>query len=147
MHDAFLEVVLAIRRGEVRNPSTLPGFVRSILRRQVAAHIRCAVHERRDRIDAQDACDLPDRRRSQEDELRLKQQISIMHEMLQQLEIVDRDLLVRFYINEEAPAAICAHLNMSLKEFRLRKWRAKDRFGTLAKRSLAHRALANLQSD
>ena len=147
VHDAFLLVVGAIRRGEIRNPSRLPGFIRTVLRRQVADHTRAAVHERRTCIDAETAYDLRDGHRSPEDVFNLKQRVALMHGMLQQLDGVDRDLLVRFYINEEAPEAICAALNMSVGQFRLRKWRAKARFGTLARRLLAHRALSKLQES
>lgn len=36
VHDTFLIVVQAIRRGELREPERLMGFVRTIVRRQVA---------------------------------------------------------------------------------------------------------------
>ena len=39
VHDTFLVVVQAIRRGELRDPQRLMGFVRTVVRRQVAAHI------------------------------------------------------------------------------------------------------------
>jgi len=44
VHDTFLVVVQAIRRGELREPERLMGFVRTIVRRQVAAHIDKVVH-------------------------------------------------------------------------------------------------------
>src|SRR5258708_3552473 len=50
VHDTFVVVVQAIRRGELREPSRLMGFVRTIVRRQVAAHIDTVVHTRRDQI-------------------------------------------------------------------------------------------------
>src|SRR5882724_417855 len=48
IHDTFLVVVQAIRRGELREPQRLMGFVRTVVRRQVAAHIDKVVHDRRD---------------------------------------------------------------------------------------------------
>jgi RNA polymerase sigma-70 factor (ECF subfamily) len=39
VHDTFVVVVQAIRRGELREPQRLMGFVRTIVRRQVAAYI------------------------------------------------------------------------------------------------------------
>ncbi len=38
VHDTFVVVVQAIQRGELREPQRLMGFVRTIVRRQVAAH-------------------------------------------------------------------------------------------------------------
>ena len=48
VHDTFLIVVQAIRRGDLREPDRLMGFVRTVVRRQVAAHIDQVVHSRRD---------------------------------------------------------------------------------------------------
>jgi hypothetical protein len=39
IHDTFLIVVQAIRKGDLREPERLMGFVRTVVRRQVAAHI------------------------------------------------------------------------------------------------------------
>ena len=49
VHDTFVIVVQAIRRGELREPDRLMGFVRTVVRRQVAAYIDDAVHSRRAR--------------------------------------------------------------------------------------------------
>src|SRR3954449_3499141 len=43
VHDTFLIVVQAIRRGDLREPERLMGFVRTVVRRQVAGHIDKAV--------------------------------------------------------------------------------------------------------
>ena len=47
VYDTFLIVFNAIRRGDLREPECLMGFVRTALRRQVAAYIEQAVHNRR----------------------------------------------------------------------------------------------------
>src|SRR5450759_4117228 len=39
VHDTFLIVVQAIRRDELREPERLMGFIRTIVKRQIAAHI------------------------------------------------------------------------------------------------------------
>jgi len=43
VHDTFVIVVQAIRKGELREPERLMGFVRTVVRRQVAAQIDHAV--------------------------------------------------------------------------------------------------------
>ncbi len=48
VHDTFLIVVQAITRGELREPERLMGFVRTVVRRQVAAQIDRAVQTRRE---------------------------------------------------------------------------------------------------
>ena len=51
LHDTFLIVVNAVRRGDLREPERLMGFVRTVVRRQVAAYIEQAVHQGRDWTD------------------------------------------------------------------------------------------------
>ncbi len=51
VHDTFLIVANAIRNGELRDPDRLMGFIRTVVRRQVAAHVERAVHNRRQRAD------------------------------------------------------------------------------------------------
>src|SRR5581483_9844588 len=46
VHDTFLIVVTAIQRGDLREPDRLMGFVRTVVRRQVAAYIETLVHTR-----------------------------------------------------------------------------------------------------
>src|SRR6202162_4790014 len=51
VHDTFVVVVQAILRGELRQPERLMGFVRTVVRRQVSAHIDKAVQTRREQMD------------------------------------------------------------------------------------------------
>src|ERR1700682_2998141 len=51
VHDTFLIVLQAIQKGALREPERLMGFVRTVVRRQVAAHIDQAVHNRREHLD------------------------------------------------------------------------------------------------
>ena len=43
VHDVFLIITQSIQRGELREPDRLMGYVRTIVRRQVAAYIELAV--------------------------------------------------------------------------------------------------------
>src|SRR5271155_4926387 len=51
VHDCFLVVIQAIRRGELRDPERLMGFARTIVRRQIAGHIDVAVQQRKQQVD------------------------------------------------------------------------------------------------
>jgi len=62
VHDTFVIVVQAIRRGELREPDRLMGFVRTVVRRQVAAYIDEAVHSRRDELNLDMGVRVADRR-------------------------------------------------------------------------------------
>ena len=43
VHDVFLIITQAIQRGDLREPERLMGYVRTVLRRQVASYIETAV--------------------------------------------------------------------------------------------------------
>ena len=143
VHDTFLIVVQAIQRGELREPDRLMGFVRTVVRRQVAAHIHQVVHGRRD-VDV--GVLLADGRLDPEQNLALQQKVDLMREILQQLSERDGEILTRFYLYEETQAEICAGMNLSETQFRLLKSRAKARFSELGKRNLQQKMLVPLVS-
>src|SRR4029077_6838543 len=67
VHDTFVVVVQAIRRGELREPERLMGFVRTIVPRQVASHIDQVVHTPRDEMDFDSGLRVPDPRDNPEE--------------------------------------------------------------------------------
>ena len=141
IHDTFVVVVQAIRRGELREPERLMGFVRTIVRRQVAAHIDRAVQSRKDRIDVDTGLKIVDPMTNPEENAVFKQRLELINIVLSELDDRDREILTRFYLHEQSQAQICSEMNLSETQFRLLKSRAKLRFGELGKKKLAHRAL------
>src|SRR6202790_5478697 len=73
VHDTFLIVVSAVRRGELREPERLMGFVRTIVRRQVAAYIDQVVHNRKQQVELDSGQAVADRKRNPE-QVALEQQ-------------------------------------------------------------------------
>ena len=51
VHDCFVIVTQAIRNGELRDPARLMGYVRTVVKRQIAATIEAAVNRRRTQVD------------------------------------------------------------------------------------------------
>jgi RNA polymerase sigma-70 factor (ECF subfamily) len=144
VHDTFLIVVQAIRRGDLREPERLMGFVRTIVRRQVAAYIDNAVQTRRDEIDIEVGVRLADRRGDPEQMAASSQRIELMRVVLNELSGKDREILTRFYLNEQGQEQICAEMDLTDTQFRLLKSRAKARFGELGRRKLQQRALLSV---
>ena len=142
VHDTFLIVVQAIQRGDLREPERLMGFVRTVVRRQVAAHIDQVVHSRRDEMHLDVGVRVPDRQRNPEQSMACKQKSEFMREILQQLSVRDREILNRFYIEEQTQDEICGEMNLTETQFRLLKSRAKARFGELGRRRLQQKPLA-----
>ncbi len=46
----------------------------------------------------------------------------------------DREVLLRFYLNEEPKSAICAALDLTELQFNQVLWRARQRFGAILRR-------------
>jgi RNA polymerase sigma factor (sigma-70 family) len=142
VHDTFLIVVQAIRRGDLREPDRLMGFVRTVVRRQVAAHIDQVVHSRRDEMHLDLGVRVADRRRDPEQNMAYQQKNDFMRDILRQLSNRDREILTRFYLQEDTQEEICGEMNLTETQFRLLKSRAKARFGELGKRRLQQKPLA-----
>jgi RNA polymerase sigma-70 factor, ECF subfamily len=141
VHDTFLIVVQAIQRGDLREPERLMGFVRTIVRRQVAAYIDEAVHRRREQLDLDTGVKLPDDRRNPEDSAITKQTRELIRNVLRQMLPRDREILTRFYLHEQTQEQICEEMTLTETQFRLLKSRAKARFGDLGRKKMQQRAL------
>ena len=144
VHDAFLIVVQAIQRGDLREPERLMGFVRTVVRRQVAAHIDDVVHSRREELHLDVGVRLADCRKNPEQSAAFRQKIEFMLSILRSLSERDREILTRFYLDEQSQEQICREMNLTDTQFRLLKSRAKARFGELGKRKLQQKPLATL---
>ena len=141
VHDTFLIVVQAVRRGELREPERLMGFVRTVVRRQVAAHIDQAVHNRRQQVGLESGTAVVDMNRDPEETAIRQQHEQIAKRVLNSISKRDREILTRFYLLEQSQQQICDQMNLTETQFRLLKSRAKARFGELGKRRLARRGI------
>ncbi len=137
VHDTFLIVVNAIRRGDLREPERLMGFVRTVVRRQVAAYIEQAVHMRREQADLETGVAVADRKQNPEQEAMIRQKNELMKSALEALSKRDRDILVRFYLQEQSQEQICREMSLTETQFRLLKSRAKAKFGEIGRKKLA----------
>ena len=144
VHDTFLIVVQAIRRGELRDPERLMGFVRTVVRRQVAAHIDSAVQTRKEQAELQCGYSVSDVRNNPEQDAIAQQRREIMSHVLRSISRRDREILTRFYLLGESQERICSEMKLTETQFRLLKSRAKARFGELGKRKLQKRTFPSV---
>jgi RNA polymerase sigma-70 factor, ECF subfamily len=136
VHDAFLIVVQSIQRGELRDPRRLMGFVRTVVRRMAAAQIDRDIQTRRENLDIDFGERVPDHRANPEKSVILQQKIELIRQVLDKMTGKDREILYRFYVEEQHPERICEEMKLSITQFRLLKNRAKARFGELGKKTL-----------
>ena len=141
-------VLNRIQRGELRDPERLMGFIRTILRRQVAAYVRGAVEDRRDysTLDAESEYCL-DFRGCPEERIIDIETVDIMERVMRGMSLREREILTRFYLLEQGPEFICKEMRINMTQFRLMKSRAKGRFGELGRRSIMRESLENLNEN
>jgi RNA polymerase sigma factor (sigma-70 family) len=140
VHDMFLIITQSIQRGELREPDRLMGYVRTVLRRQVAAHIDSAVQARRNQQSIDPAMTLSDHQPDPERQVIEQESQDVAFRMLGGLPKRDREVLVRFYLEEQSAQEICRDLKLTETQFRLIKSRAKARYGELGRRRFALRS-------
>ncbi len=125
IQEIALIVLTAVRRGELRDPSCLMGFVRTVTRRQVAVHIRREMRRRR-RLISVECADTPAVPSGQWPDARIaeRERVAAVRQVLGRLRPRDRDILMRFYVEEQEPQAICREMKLTATQFRLFKSRA-----------------------
>jgi RNA polymerase sigma-70 factor, ECF subfamily len=144
IHDTYLTVVQAIRRGDLREPERLMGFVRTVVRRHVAAHIEKMMNTRRDHAELEPSMRVVDPRENPEENAMLRQRTELIEKVLSELADRDREVLTRFYLHEQSQEQICTEMGLTETQFRLLKSRAKARFGELGKKKLTLKYLEGI---
>ena len=136
VHDCFVIVAEAIRSGELRDPARLMGYVRTVVRRHIAASIEDAISRRRTTVEFEDsAFSVSDWKNNPEQNLLARQRAEIARRVFNGVSRRDpREILRRFYLLEQPQELICQEMGLSYNQFRLLKSRAKARFGKLGQR-------------
>ncbi|MCS7043866.1 MAG: sigma-70 family RNA polymerase sigma factor [Bryobacteraceae bacterium] len=136
VHDTFLMVVHSIQNGGLREPERLMGFVRTIVRRQIATYIDETVQQRKEGGELELGGRIADPRHDPEQSVLREQRVELMLEVLRSISPRDREILTRFYLYEQTQEQICAEMGLTETQFRLLKSRAKARFAELGRRRL-----------
>ena len=138
LHDIFLEVVRAIQRDQLRDAKCPMGFARTVARRRVALYLGILIRTRRDQAEFAEVlhlCATP----GPERELIYRQQREVVGKALIQLSSRERDVLIRYYFEEQDQEQICSEMGLTETQFRLLKWRSKARFAELSRKILLGR--------
>jgi RNA polymerase sigma factor (sigma-70 family) len=131
LQDAAVTTLERLRRGEIAHPENLGGY----LYRVAINHLR--LHRRRERMvryapDTTQLELLTDEAPSPEREFVRSDWTWAATRMLSEVQPVrDRELLIRFYLNDESKEDICRHFRMSSEHFNRVIFRARNRFREL----------------
>src|SRR4051794_15437261 len=110
VHDLFLMITESIQSGELREPERLMGYVRTVVRRQVAGHIHAARQQRRNWFQLDFSTPLQDRRPSAEHHVLRREYNDVALRILSSMRHREREVLVRFYLKEQPAAEICTEM-------------------------------------
>lgn len=137
LHQMTFQIALEkIRRGDLREPARLAGFLSSLARNLVIDHFRRASSHRMPSLDEgtgpedPSASPLENAMRSEES--------ALVRRILDQLPTErDREVLRRFYLAEENKDAICRDLGLTSLHFNRVLFRARERYRDLYLRRAA----------
>jgi RNA polymerase sigma-70 factor, ECF subfamily len=132
--ETFRIVIEKTRRGDIREPEKLSGFVCGVARNLVIDYFRRAARQG-SLSDIEEATTLPDPAPDQLEALLRKEQSDFARQVLKEM-LNERDIqiLFRFYLAEEKKERICADLGLSGLHFNRVLHRARERYLELYKR-------------
>jgi RNA polymerase sigma-70 factor (ECF subfamily) len=135
LHQETFRICLdKIRRGELREPEKLSGFICNVARNLVVESFRRASRFGK-RVGMEAAEAVVDDKSSQFNRLLAEERAKIVRRVLDELHSFrDRELLYRFYVAEEDKARICEDLGLSSLHFNRVLYRARERFRELCRK-------------
>jgi RNA polymerase sigma-70 factor (ECF subfamily) len=134
--EGFRIVLEKIRRGDVREPERLSGFVCGVARNLVIDHFRRAARQENN-AEIDEAVSIPHPAPDQLQELLRKEKADLVRHVLKGMSN-ERDIqaLYRFYIVDDDKEQICADLGLTSLHFNRVLHRARERFRELYEQAI-----------
>jgi RNA polymerase sigma-70 factor, ECF subfamily len=135
VQEVLLQVLIAIKADRVRCPEAVAAYARGVALRKTATHIGARIQERSRTAENAEDLDPPESRADACPERTYlnNEQVAIARRALSCLQMREREVLRRFYVDEESPTDICLKMRLTATQFRLLKSRAKSRFADCGK--------------
>jgi len=131
----FLQAIKKIRTEGLEDPSKLGGYLYRTACNLATAYWRGEIARRQD-FDTTGLGELMDEALSLEERIDHEILARCVRGLLSQLPLErDREVLARFYLNEESKKSICRALALSDLQFNQVLWRARQRFGEILRRN------------
>jgi RNA polymerase sigma-70 factor (ECF subfamily) len=139
--ETFRIALEKIRRGDVREPEKLPGFVCGVAKNLVIDYFRRAARQE-SLSEVEEATFLPDPAPDQLEALLQKEQADIVRRVLKEMRNErDIQILFRYYLAENKKEQICADLGLTSLHFNRVLHRARERYLELYKRLMTDKSL------
>jgi len=125
VHDVYVTVAEAITAGRLRDPERLRPFLTTVTRFYTYSQIERRVRGRH-RFTGLDgmAVDVPDGT-NLENGIYDRQRVTFVRDILRQMPALDREILRRFYLQEQSKEQICREMRLTPTQFRNMKSQAK----------------------
>lgn len=137
IHDVFVTTAECIRHGALNEPDKLLSFALGIARHLTSQEIRRRA--RRRRTEAAERISVAST--TPEQLLQTAQKRELAWSVLNRLPKPEREILERFYLQEQPAADISREMGLTETQFRLAKSRAKAHFGVLGRKTVARRQM------
>jgi RNA polymerase sigma-70 factor, ECF subfamily len=136
----FLQAIKKIRSDGLEDPGKLGGYLYRTACNLATAYWRGEIARRQD-VDSQDLRELRDEALSLEERVDHELLAKCVRTLLRRLPLArDREVLVRFYLQEESKEDVCRALHLSDLQFNQVLWRARQRFGEILRKNGVSRA-------
>lgn len=130
----FLQAIKKIRAEGLEDPSKLGGYLYRTACNLATAYWRGELARRRD-VDTELLVNLRDETQSLEERVDHEILARCVRTLMTHLPMArDREVLLRFYIQEEPKESICKSLELSDLQFNQVLWRARQRFGEILRK-------------
>ncbi len=137
VQDVMWIAISNIRAGKLQDHRCAIGYIRTIMKCRISNVISNRVQARK-RSDALTNDVVPDRRQNPEQEAENAELRSLLQAALGSLSDQQREILSRFYVEDQSAQQICAEMSLNETQFRLLKSRSKAKFGEVGRRYLKH---------
>ena len=133
--ETFRLVIEKVRRGELREPERLPGFVSSMARNLFISSARTGTRRRKWHGDSEATETAPDPAPGQLSRLLAQERAATVRRVLAELKNDrDREILSRYYIADDNKEDICRDFELSDLHFNRVLFRARQRYKELFER-------------
>jgi len=140
--ETFRRALEKLRRGELRDPASLPAFLRGLARNLSIDHYRRHARRLARESPIGETFDVPDDASGQLGALLREEKVGLVRRLLAELPRArDREVLLRFYVQEEDRERIQTDLGLTRPELNLVLFRARRRCQALFERALAGRGV------
>jgi hypothetical protein len=134
IHDMIAVVLEAIQRGDLRDSELLVPFILKVTRKHLEAYIAQTIQNDCSQRDVGGGIAVVVGKENPELVAVIQQKVAHMIKVLSSLSQIDRDILDRFYVQEQRLEHFCSDMCVTETQFRLLKSRVKVKFQELSRK-------------